>query len=144
MLSWIGNCLQDFCGVVLFRKGAGRADGDTLAAGDAGSGAERLLECTRDMGMEPALVGSDDADGLVGAAGSNTAAAKDTLIVVAIHMDCGIIDFILWIFTFEIVGILNLIVAAEFLKLTVPAPDTGQALLFVGGEDEFQSLFSGF
>ncbi len=86
MFGRIGNCLQYLCGVVLFRKRTGRADSNTLTAGNAGSGSKRLLKCTCDMSMESTFIGTNDTDGLVCTASSNTAAAKDTLVVITIHM----------------------------------------------------------
>src|SRR5699024_2861862 len=94
-LFGVGKGRPDGVGRILFLKGAGRAGGDALAAGDAGDVGEVLVKGGADVGREAALVRADDAAVLVLPADGDAAPAEDALGVVADDMDGGIVDLIL-------------------------------------------------
>ena len=58
-------------------------------------------------------------------------------------MLCGVVKVVLGVFPGVDVLVVNPEVLAELLQLAVAAPDTGEALLFVGGKDQLQVDFAG-
>ena len=77
--------------LILFIDRARRADNDALPTAYAGDLVKVLLKRTGDVRIKAALVRADDADALPFGAGRDAAAAKDALVVVADHVDRGIV-----------------------------------------------------
>ena len=142
MLLGIGDSGDHLVDLILFTQSAGGAVYDALAAGYAGHVAQILFKGAADMGIEAAAVGADHAHELI-LAGGHAAAAEDTLIIVANHMQGGLVQRRLGILALKGVDVLHAVVTAQLLQLAVFASHTGEALLIMGGEHQLQGHLSG-
>ena len=79
------------------------------------------------MGLEPTLDRPDNRYALKRITGSDTAAAEDTFIVVAVHMGGRHIDVVFVGNTLIVVLILDAVFFTKRLELTTLAADAGQA-----------------
>ena len=118
MLGVVGQSLPDLVRVVLFGQGAGRADHDALAAGDAGHIVQLLFERGADMGVDAAVVGADHRHELL-AAGRDAAAAEDALVVVPHQMGGRGVQLIVGLEAVVFTGIFHAVVLAHLLQLAV-------------------------
>ena len=118
-------------------QGARRADGDALAAGDAGRLAQVRIERTGDVRMESAAGRRNDGDLLHALAHRDAAAAEDALFVVAHEIAGGGILLVLGLFALEAVLVAAVLVG-ELLQFAVGGADAGEALLFMVGEQQLE------
>ena len=97
------------------------------------SGAERtaLTEIGNDLVLHKVLTSS------------NTAAAKDTFVVVTNEESGAFVLCVLDVLACEAVFVFNAEIAAELLQFTATAADAGETFFLVGGEDEFKVGLSG-
>ena len=131
-------------GVVHFGERTGRTYRDALTAGNAGNFVKLQLECTANMGLKAAFVGTDDGNSLVLVADSNAAAAKHTLVVVADEVGHRGVLFVMNGSTFIFVFIFHTVVGAQLLEFAFAILCAGETLFIVIGEKKLQRQLSGF
>ena len=135
--------IPDFLGAVLFVQGAGRAGGNALSAVDAGHVIQALSPGALDLGLESAVHRADNSDCLGIDTGGHTAAAQDALVVVADDGRAQIVDLILVHLALEGVCILHAQVDTHLLQLALLVAGTGEALLVVVAQQQFQVDLAG-
>ena len=143
VLGGIIDRIPNLRGVVLFVERAYGAGNDTLTAGYAGGGSERIFVCGADYGIKAAVEGFDNTDALHVLTSSDATAAKDTFVVVTNEESGAFVLCVLDVLTCETVFVFNAEVAAELLQFTAAAADAGETFFLVGGEDEFKVGLSG-
>ena len=143
VLGGIVQCFEYLVGIVLLVERAYGASDDTLTAGYAGAGSERIFECGADDGVEAAVERFDNTDALHILTSSNTAAAEDTFVVVTNEESGAFVFYVLNVLACEAVFIFNTEVTAELLQLAASAADAGETFLLVGRKDEFKVGLSG-
>ena len=132
---------QNLVGIVFFNDCARRAVYDALSAGDARHIGKVFFKCRTDVRVKAARIGADDRNALRVACG-DTAAAKDTFVVVANHM-CGRgIQVIADGFARECFGVVHTVILAELLQFAVAAAHTGQTFFVMRGKNQLQRGFA--
>ena len=143
VLGGIVDRVEYLIGIVLFVERAYGTSDDTLTAGYAGGGSERIFESGADNGVEATVERFDNTDALHILTSSYAAAAKDTFIVVTNEERGAFVFFVLDVLACEAVFVVNTEVAAELLQFTAAAADAGETFFLVGGKDEFKVGLSG-
>ena len=142
MLALVGQRLPDLVGIVLFGQRAGGADHDALAAGHAGNVVEGLLKRAGDVGVHTPVVGADHRHILLTASG-HAATAENAFVVVPHQMGGGAIRLIMRPEAVVASGILHPVIPAKLLQLAIAGTHAGEALLFMGGEQQLQGGAAG-
>ena len=137
VLCGIADCVEDLLGVVLFVDRADGAGNNALTAVDAGCFSEVLFERAADLGVVTAVYSADGTDALELVAGSNAAAAEDTLVVVTNEGNGGLVkrDGDLLVGVGEAVFV-SVVVLGQLLEFAAGGTDAGETFLFVSGENQ--------
>ena len=143
MLCGIAYSFQNLRSIVLLIESSHRASYDTLTAVDAGRLTERKIEGRSDLCVVTAVNGADGTDFLEIGAGSYTATAKDTLVVIADDSGRGSVKRLFFLLCCREVIFVTAEVACELLKLAVGGTDAGEALLLVSGKNELDVHLAG-
>ena len=142
MLGGIRHCFPNLIGIILFSQRAGGASHNTLTAGYARSQTQTIIESRADVGGETALVCTNNRDTLPFIANRYATAAKDTFIIIANHMDGGIINIECINIAIECIFLIHAIFIAKTLQFARTGTNAGKTLLIVIGKDQFQRLLS--
>jgi hypothetical protein len=129
VLCGIGNSVHNLVGVVTLNKRACGANYGALSAAYAAYVVKLLVERAADNGVKAAVVRADYRNILL-LAGSNAAAAKDTLVVVANKVKCAVILFVMS-FRSNKLCFVYAVFKAKLLKLAAVASGAGQTLFVV-------------
>ena len=143
VLGGIVDRIPNLCGVVLFVESAYGTSNDTLTAGYAGGGSERIFVCTADDGIKATVESFDNTDALHVLTSSYATAAEDTFVVVTNEEGGAFVLYVGDVLACETVFVFNAEVAAELLQFTAAAADAGETFFFVSGENEFKVGLSG-
>ena len=143
VLGGIVDRIPNLSGIILFVESAYGAGNDTLTAGYAGGGSERIFVCGADYGVEATVECFDNADALHILTSCNTTAAEDTLVVVTNEEGGAIVLYVGDVLACEAVFVFNAEIAAELLQFTAAAADAGETFFLMSGKDELEVGLSG-
>ena len=139
MLGRIGDRVEDLLGVVLFVKSANGTCNNALTAVDTRSFSELSIEERSNLGVETTVHHADRTDTLHLIAGSNAAAAEDTLVGVTNDGNGRVVDFELFlVVAVSKLGFIAVVFLSELLEFAGGGTGAGQTLSFVSREYEFE------
>ena len=125
MLFRVRDCCKNSVGGVLFLECTGGTYGDTLSAGNTGGLTKSHAESGADFCGKTAVICADNADSLNMLADSHTAAAENTLAVVANHVGSGGVNLGRCLFAIVVSLIVHAQLSGQLLKLAVSAAHAG-------------------